>query len=241
LNLLPSIFKRQLVRFLCAPATYLNIAVFLTLSTTLGLHTSQLLERNSSDLQDFFQLHPWLYLLLIPALTAQLWADEHQTGISDLLRTLPVTPAELIMGKFFAAWAITAIALVLTFPIVVAVNTLGSADNSVIATQYLASWLLAGSYISIGCLICAVSRQHLIVFLLTLSALLVVSGLSSLLDALEHQAPIWVIDNLASLSPLSRFTQIDHGVVVLRDCLYFISVIMTSLAATTVILNYKNS
>lgn len=241
MNMLPSIIKRQLARYFCAPATYLNIAIFLTLSTTLGLHNSQLLEQSSSDLQDFFQLHPWLYLLLIPALSTQLWADENETGLRDLLITLPVTSTELVIGKFFAAWVITAMALALTFPIVVMVNTLGSADNNVIATQYLASWLLAGSYISVGCFICALSRHHLVIFILTLSILLVISGLSSVLDALEHQAPIWVIDNVSSLSPLSRFTQIDHGVIVLRDCLYFISTIVASLAATTVILNYKNS
>lgn len=241
MNMLPSIFKRQLSRYLCAPATYLNIAVFLALSTTLGLHSSQLLERNSTDLQDFFQFHPWLYLLLIPALCTQLWSDENETGLSNLLITLPVTSAELVLGKFLAAWLITAMTLVLTLPIVVMINTLGNADNSVIATQYLASWLLAGSYLSVGCFICILSRHHLLTFTLTLSILLIISGLSSVLDALEHQAPIWVIDNLTSLSPLSRFTQIDHGVIVLRDCLYFISVIVASLAATTVILNYKNS
>jgi ABC-2 type transport system permease protein len=239
--MLPSIIKRQLARYLCAPATYLNIAVFLALSTTLGLHNSQLLERNSTDLQDFFQLHPWLYLLLIPALSIQLWADEHETGLSELLITLPVTNAELVIGKFLAAWVITAMTLALTLPIVVMVNLLGGADNTVIATQYLASWLLAGSYLSIGCFICALSRHHLVIFILTLSILLMISGLSSVLDALEHQAPIWIIDSVASLSPQSRFTHIDHGVIVLRDCLYFISVIVASLAATTVILNYKNS
>ena len=241
MNMLPSIIKRQLARYLCTPATYLNIAVFLTLSTTLGLHNSQLLERNSTDLQDFFQLHPWLYLLLIPALSTQLWADENETGLRDLLITLPVTNPEWVLGKFFAAWIIIAMTLILTLPIVVMINILGSADNTVIATQYLASWLLAGSYLSIGCFICALSRHHLIIFILTLSILLVISGLSSVLDALEHQAPIWVIDNIASLSPLSRLSQIDHGVIVLRDCLYFISVIVASLAATTVTLNYKNS
>lgn len=241
MNPLLSIFKRQLSHYLCAPATYLNIAVFLILSTTLGLHSSQLLERSSSDLQDFFLLHPWLYLLLIPALCAQLWTDEHETGLIHLLKLLPVTSAELVIGKFLAAWVICAIALALTLPIVVAVNVLGSADNMLIATQYLASWLLAGSYLSVGCLISTLNRQHLIACLLTLSLLLAISELSSVLDALEQQAPIWIIDSAVSLSPLSHFATIDHGVLVLRDSLYFISVIMTSLAAATVILNYKNS
>ena len=55
MNLLPSVFKRQLASYLSAPATYLSVALFLLLSTLLGLHTSQLLERSSSDLQGFFQ------------------------------------------------------------------------------------------------------------------------------------------------------------------------------------------
>lgn len=241
MNLLPSVFKRQLTRYLTTPATYLCIAAFVGLSTTQGLDASQLFEHDSSDLQAFFQLHPWLYLLLVPALCTQLWADEHESGLSNLLNVLPITTTELVIGKFIAAWAICAFALVLLFPIVVAVNLLGRADNTVIATQFLASWLVAGSYLSIGCFVCALSRQRLIIFILTLGLLLAASSVSLVIDGLEHQAPIWIIDSLISLNPLSRFALIDHGALTLRDTLYFISIIMTSLAATTVILNYKNS
>ncbi|WET12399.1 MULTISPECIES: ABC-2 transporter permease [unclassified Pseudomonas] len=241
MNLLPPVFKRQLASYLSAPATYLSIALFLVLSALLGLHTSPLLERSSSDLQGFFQWHPWLYLLLIPALSTQLWADENETGFGDFMKTLPVRPAELVIGKFLAAWVVAGLALLLTFPIVTVVNLLGTADNAVIASQFLSSWLLAGSYLSVGVFICALTRQRLAIFILTLSLLLLASGVSSVLDALERQAPIWIIDSLTSLSPLLRFGLIDHGTLTFQDCAYFISMIIAFLAATTAILNYKNS
>jgi ABC-2 type transport system permease protein len=241
LKLLLPVFKRQLASYFSSPATYLSIAIFLVLSASLGLHTSELLERNSSDLQAVFEWHPWLYLLLIPALSTQLWADEHGSGFGDLIKTMPIKPTPLVMGKFLAAWVVTGVALVLMFPMVMAVNVLGPADNMLIASQFLASWLLAGSYLSVGCFICVLTSRRLVIFLLTLSLLSAASGLASVLDALEHQAPIWALDSLMSLSPSLRFSIIDHGLLTLHESLYFISMMFAFLCATTITLNYKNS
>lgn len=241
MRLLPIIFKRQLASYASSPSTYLSVAVFLVLGAALGLHGHHWMERNSSDLQAFFELHPWLYLLLIPILSAQLWADESNPRFCDTLKSLPVTSMERVIGKFLAAWVVCAIALVLNFPWVMAVNYLGTADNAVIASQFFVSWLLAGSYLSVGCFTCALANQRIIISLLTLCLLLIASGFSSILDALEQQTPIWIIDSLMSLDPISRFNAMDNGKLTLHDCLYFISVILAFLCATTITLNYKNS
>ncbi|MBF6027007.1 ABC transporter permease [Pseudomonas sp. P115] len=239
MNALHAVFRRQLSSYLSAPTTYLSITAFVLMSATLGLYTSQWLVHGGSHLQAFFHFHPWLYLLLIPALSTQLLSCEHEAGFIDFLTTLPLTQTELITGKYLAAWATAGLALLLTFPIVIAINVLGTADNLVIATQFLASWLLAGTYLSVGFFICALTHQRLVIFILTLCLLLMAGGLSSVLDALEHQTPIWVIDSLASLSPFLRFGMIDHGSLLARDVLYFISMIVAFLAATIVLLNYK--
>lgn len=239
MNVLSAVFSRQISSYLSTPSTYLSITAFLVISATLGLYTRQWLVYGDSHLQAFFHFHPWLYLLLIPALSTQLLALEHEAGFIDFLTTLPLTPTELVIGKYLAAWVIAGLALLLTFPMVIVINVLGTADNLVIASQFMASWLLAGSYLSVGFFICVLIHQRLVVFLLTLFLLLMAGSLSSVLDALEHQAPIWVIDNLTSLSPLIRFATIDHGSLLLRDGLYFISMIVAFLAATIVLLNYK--
>jgi len=241
LNALLVVFRRQLSSYLSAPATYVSVVIFLVLSAVLGLHASQLLENNSSDLHIFFQLHPWLYLLLIPTLSTQLWPTEHTDSFVDFMATLPLTRGELVIGKFLAAWIVSGVALLLTLPLVVVINVLGTPDNMVIASQFMASWLLAGSYLSVGCFICAFAHQRLVVFLLTLSLLLAASSLATLLDALEQQAPLWIIDSLTTLSPSLRFAMINHGAFILHDCLFFISMIIAFLAATILLLNYKYS
>jgi len=139
LKLLPVIIKRQLASYFGAPVTYLSTAAFLTAAAVFGFHSSQLLEQNSVDLHGFFQLHPWLYLLLTPVLSTQLWADEHTAGSRDFLSTLPVTGFERVVGRFLAAWMISGIALMLTFPIVITVNYFGNPDNTIIASQYVVS------------------------------------------------------------------------------------------------------
>ncbi|MBI6908533.1 ABC transporter permease [Pseudomonas palleroniana] len=240
MKLLTVIFKRQLASYASSPSTYLSVAVFLALCATLGLNTQQWLERNSSDLQAFFEFHPWLYLLLIPTLSTQLWSDEHNASFSNMMKTLPVTSTERVIGKFMAAWVVCSIALLLNFPIVIATHFLGTADNGVIASQFIASWLLAGSYLAVGCFVCVLTHQRIVIFLLTLGLLLTISGLSSILDALEHQAPIWVVDSLISLNPILRFNTMDSGKLTLHDVFYFISIILVFLSATTVTLNYKN-
>jgi ABC-2 type transport system permease protein len=241
LKLLPVIFKRQLAHYAGTPGTYLSIAIFSVLSVALGLHMSAWPEQDSSHLQIFFQLHPWLYLLLIPVLAAQLWADESYAGFLDLMKTLPITTFEWVIGKFLAAWVVAGTALMLTFPLVITANYLGVADNSIIASQFLSSWLLAGSYLAVGFFIFTLVRQRTVLFILTVVLMLIVSALSYLLDTLEHQAPIVAVDSLVSLSPFSRYSAIDNGKLTLRDTLYFISMILAFLAATTVTLNYKHS
>jgi len=80
----------------------------------------------------------------------RLWAEERRSGTIELLMTLPITPTEAVLGKFFAAWAFTTIALALTFPMWLTVNYLGAPDNGIIAASYIGSWLMAGAFLSLS-------------------------------------------------------------------------------------------
>ena len=80
----------------------------------------------------------------------RLWAEERKSGTIELLMTLPISPWEAILGKFLAAWAFIGVALVLTFPMWITVNILGSPDNGVILASYIGSFLMAGAFLAIG-------------------------------------------------------------------------------------------
>jgi ABC-2 type transport system permease protein len=102
------------------------IVIFLLLSGVATFYAGGFFEAGQADLQAFFRFHPWLYLLLVPAVSMPLWAEERKTGTLELMLTQPVMVWQAVLGKFLAAWAFIALALALSFPIWVTVNWLGA-------------------------------------------------------------------------------------------------------------------
>src|SRR5258708_37742477 len=109
-------FRRELASYFATPLAYVFIIIFLVLAGVLAFLAGDFFERGQADLQAFFPFHPWLYLVLIPALSMRLWAEERKSGTIELFLTLPIRLAEAVLGKFLAAWCFVAIALALTFP-----------------------------------------------------------------------------------------------------------------------------
>ena len=124
-------------------------------------------ERGQADLLPFFSFHPWLYLFLVPAVTMKLWAEERKTGTIELILTLPIKTSEVVIGKFLAAWLFITFSLILTFPIWLTVNYLGSPDNGVIFSGYIGSLLMAGGFIAIGSCISSTTQNQVIAFILS--------------------------------------------------------------------------
>src|SRR5213078_1405239 len=150
-----AIFRRELRGYFVTPLAYLFIVIFLVLAGVLTFFVGNFFDRGQADLQSFFTFHPWLYLVLVPALSMRLWAEERKTGTIELFLTLPIRLGEAVLGKFLAAWFFTGIALALTFPFWLTVNFLGQPDNGVILASYLASWLMAGAILAIGAAVSA--------------------------------------------------------------------------------------
>ena len=120
------IFRRELASYFATPLAYVFIVIFLVLAGVLTFFVGNFFERGQADLQPFFAFHPWLYLVLIPALSMRLWAEERKSGTIELFLTLPIRMAEAVVGKFLAAWCFAGIALALTFPFWITVNFLGT-------------------------------------------------------------------------------------------------------------------
>ena len=240
---LPVVFKRELASYFATPLAYVFIVMFLVLSGVFTFYLGGFYERGQADLTPFFDFHVWLYLLLMPAIAMRLWAEERKSGTLELLMTLPITRFEAVTGKFLAAWVFAGLALLLTFPMVITVNYLGDPDNGAIVTAYLGSWLLAGAYLAIGSCMSALAKNQVIAFILALSLsfLFIVSGLPMVLDLFSNWAPQWLVDVVASLSFLTRFSAISNGVIDLRDVLFFVTLIAAWLAATAVVIDLKKA
>ncbi|MBO6656945.1 MAG: ABC transporter permease subunit [Pseudomonadales bacterium] len=235
------VLKRELSGYFATPVAYVFIFIFLVLAGVFTFYVGNFYERQQADLVPFFSFHPWLYLFLIPAISMRLWSEERKSGTLELLMTLPLSRWDIVLGKFLAAWLFAGIALVLTFPIWLTVNFLGHPDNGVILASYIGSWLMAGGFLAIGSCMSALTRSQVVAFVLCgfVTLMFVMAGFPLVLDIVRGWLPLSLVDVIASLSFLTHFNAISRGVLSLQDFLYFISMILAWLFATSIVLDLK--
>ena len=234
-----TIAKRELGAYFSSPLAFVFIVIFLLLCGFFTFMVGGFFERGEASLSaSFFLWHPWFYLFLVPAVGMRLWAEERRVGTIELLLTMPITAWQAIVGKFLASWLFLGIALLLTFPIVITVNYLGSPDNGVIFAGYVGSWLMAGAYLAISCITSAMTRNQVVSFIISVVICLffILAGFTPVIRLLEGWAWPWLVDTVTSFSVITHFEGFQKGVLDSRDILFFLSLIGFSLFSTSVIL-----
>ena len=229
-----AVYRRELLSYITTPTAYVFVAVFLF---AIGLFTFQVggfFEQRRADLAPFFAFHPWIFMVFLPAVAMRLWAEETRSGAIELLLTLPAPTWSLVVGKFLAAWTIAIVSLVLTVPLWITVNILGSPDNAAIFTAYLGSALMAGTYLAIGSAMSAMTPAQVVAFVLAVmvSFLLTALGLPLVLDFFSGVVGGGVAEAVARFSILHHFDAAQRGVVEFRSVLYFVSLIALCLGFT---------
>ncbi|MBW8310515.1 MAG: ABC transporter permease subunit [Rhizobium sp.] len=238
-----SVFRREFAAYFATPLAVVFLVIFLVLAGAFTFYLGNFYESGQADLQPFFSFHPWLYLLLAPAVAMRLWAEERKTGTLELLLTLPLTLWQAVLGKFLAAWAFLGLALSLTFPMWVTVAWLGEPDHGVILASYLGSWLMAGAFLAIGGALSAATRSQVVAFILSVVVclLLLLAGFPLALDVVRGWAPLPLVDAVAGLSFLTHFQAITRGVLDLRDVVFFLLCIGAWLLATVLVIDLKKA
>lgn len=237
------IAKREFAAYFATPLASVFLIIFVALTGAFAFYVGNFFNRGQADLYPFFAYHPWLYLLLVPAVAMRLWAEERKSGTIELLMTLPVSPWEAVAGKFLAAWAFVGLALVLTFPMWITVNLLGDPDNGVILASYAGSFLMAGAFLAIGSFVSALTKNQVIAFILaaTICFLFVMSGVDMVQNSLQAWAPPIVAQAVASLSFLTHFQEITRGVIELPTIILFTSIIIVALFANVIAIDQKKA
>ena len=225
------ILDRELKGYFRTPLASIFLLVFLALSSGMTFFLGRFFERDQADLTAFFSWHPWLFLVLMPAIGMRLWAEERRSGTIELLITLPVTNTQLVVGKFLASWIFTRIALILTMPIWITVNYLGEPDNHVILISYFGSWLMAGAFLALTSCLSALTKNQVIAFIISSISgfVLIMAGFNLVLSAVRSWSPNWITETISSMSFLSHFSRIQMGVFDLSTLVFFISMIILCL------------
>jgi ABC-2 type transport system permease protein len=237
-----TVARRELGGYFATPVATVFIVIFLVLVGTLTFNLGNFFDRGQADLLPFFSFVPWVFLLLVPAITMRLWAEERRLGTIELLLTLPITQTQAVIGKFLAAWAFCAIALALTFPFVITVNVLGRPDNAVILAGYLGALLTAGAFLAVGAAMSAATKNQVIAFVLALAVcfLFAVASYPLVTEFLDHNTPA-LAAVARRVSVVERFQDFTRGVISLRDLVFFASFIGFWLFLNAVVIDHRKA
>ena len=237
------IIKRELLSYFRSPVAYVFIIIFLVSTAGTTWYLGNFFESNEASLELFFFFHPWLYLILIPAVGMRLWAEDRRQGTIEILLTLPVGLGTAVLGKFLAAWLFIGAALALTFPMAITTAYLGDPDWGVLLTGYLGSFLMGGAYLAISCFTSSLTKNQVVSFITSFMVclVLVLLGWGVLTRTLNDLFPMWLADLISQFSFTTHFNGIRRGLIDLRDVIYFLSIIGAMLMANVMVLENKKA
>lgn len=233
-----SIFRKEIASFFSNLTGYVAVLVFLVAAWVflwvLNGNTS-ILDYGYASLDKFFDFAPILLMLLIPAVTMRMLADEYRSGTIEWLSTKPLRDTDIILGKYFAALALIVFALIPTGVYVYSVANLAVAkttlDSGAIIGSYIGLFFLAAGFAAIGIWCSSLTSNQIVGYLVALFACFLfytgfeqLSSLPSFTGGIDYY--------LSMVGMQFHYSSISRGVIDSRDVIYFISVVVLFIALT---------
>lgn len=213
-------FKKELSYYFSTPIAYIVVGLFLlAVSLFLWVIPGQwnVIESGYAQVDGLFQIAPWLLMLVCPALTMRLFAEERQGGTWLLLRAQPISLWKIVVGKYMAAFVLTAIALlpciVHYFIVFYMAEPIGNIDGGQFIGSMMGLVFLSASFIGIGMLCSTLTPSQLVAFIL---------------GAVSNFVIYWVVLQ-------GHYSSISRGVIDLRDVVFFVSVAIVAIVVSILI------
>lgn len=227
--------KKELRQFFSSLTGYIAIIVFLLVNgLVLFVFEDNILDFGYATLDRFFQLAPWILLLLIPAITMRSFAEEFKTGTFEILQTRPLSRWQVVGGKYLGSLIVVFIALLPTVVYIFTIQRLSSNEGLDIGAtigSYIGLFFLAAVFTAISICSSSFTNNAVVAFIISLigCALLyygfsAISKLPALANGPDYYVEMLGID--------FHYRSISRGVLDSRDVIYFISIIFLFLLIT---------
>jgi len=237
MNRIFALTKKELKACFGSPMAAIFIGAFLVSVLFSFFWLETFFSRNIADIRPMFRWMPLLLVFLTAALTMRQWSEEQKMGTLEVLLTLPVRLRHLVLGKFFAVWALVGLALALTSGLPLSVSLLGDMDWGPVLGGYLGAMLLAAAYIAMGLFVSSRTDNQIIALIATvlLGVFFYLLGSANITAFAGNTAG----EFLRNLGTGSRFLSVERGVIDLRDVVYYVSLTLLFLVLNIVSLAGK--
>ena len=217
------IFRKEFSAYFVSPVAYIVISIFLLVTGWFFFSTFFIF--NQANLRTFFTLLPIVFAFVIPAITMRSIAEELNVGSDEILLTMPVTHADVILGKFFASLAFIIAMLIPTLAYPLTVSFMGQLDWGPVLGGYIGAVFLGAAFTGVGMFASALTRNQIIAFIIGLAICFTLA----LIDKMLFFLPQSLLGVLSYLGADFHFQNIAKGIIDSRDILYFVSVCFVGL------------
>ncbi|NOT51302.1 MAG: gliding motility-associated ABC transporter permease subunit GldF [Chitinophagaceae bacterium] len=230
-----SVCKKELRQFFSSLTGYIAIIVFLLVNgLVLFVFDENILDFGYATLDRFFQLAPWVLLLLIPAITMRSFAEEFKMGTYEILQTRPLTRWQIITGKYFGSLIVVFIALLPTIIYIFSIQRLSSGeglDMGATIGSYIGLFFLSAVFTAISICCSSFTSNAVVAFIASLiGCALLYYGFSAIsrMPALANGPDYYV----EMIGINFHYQSISRGLIDTRDVVYFLSVTFLFLVIT---------
>lgn len=212
-----AITKKELSSYFNSPIAYIFISIFLITTNWIFFQNFFLL--NQASMRNYFNILPWVFIFLAPAVTMRLFAEEKKSGTIEALLTLPVSDWEVVIAKFLSATIFIALALILSITIPISVSFIGKLDSGPVIGGYLGGIFMGAAFVSLGLFISSLTKNQIIAFLVSVVAcfILYISSSPFVLNSVTN----FFAGILSFIGIGSHFFNIEKGVIDSRDIIYY--------------------
>lgn len=231
-----NICKKEISQFFSSLTGYIAVILFLLINGMFLflLQDSNIFDFGYASLDKFFELAPWVFIFLVPAVAMRSFSDEFRTGTFEILKTKPVTSLQIVLGKYFSVILVVVIALIPTLLYVFTIKTLsvtGAIDKGGIAGSYLGLIFLSAVFSAISICCGSFTSNAIVSFLISAFMCLIlyfgfnaISSISVFSGNADYYIEMLGID--------FHYQSISRGVIDSRDLTYFLSLIVLSIFIT---------
>jgi ABC-2 type transport system permease protein len=228
-----NIFRREFNSYFVSPIAYIVISIFLLVMGWFFFLT--FFAHNQASLRNFFNLLPFVFTFTVPAITMRLFSEEVNIGSYEILVTMPVTFANIILGKFIAAVVFIGFMLVPTLAYPLFISVMGELDWGPVMGGYMGAVLLGAAYSAVGLFASSLTRNQIIAFIIGVTLCFAMT----LIDQMLFFFPSVIVGVLQYVSADFHFQNMSKGVIDSRDILYFLSICFIGLYGSDLVMQGK--
>ena len=228
-----NISLKELKDYFISPIAYIVISIFLLITGWFFFSTFFLY--NQANLRPFFDLLPFIFSFVIPALTMRLFSEELNIGSYEVLVTMPVNTVDIILGKFIATIIFIAVMLIPTISNPIFISFIGQVDWGPVIGGYIGALFLGGAYVAIGIFASSTTRNQIIAFIIGMA----ICFIFTIIDRMLFLIPGFLVGIIGYLGADYHFQNIAKGIIDTRDLIYFLSLMFISLYGTYLVLQEK--